>query len=202
MILYGTKQTVERFKFVMPHSEEALAMYNSQKGERIHEWGARLFYMSGKKCLQVVNFASKLTLFFFDLKVDDIPYLPNYFLNYLLYLYQSDEPMIAAIMRYLIETDGIVYGKITDRSIISTMNRNHLEFADEGYAFFEYIEDGILNTHAINYRMNWKWLLSIKRPDKKQPDYIYPAEEFRSLIMARYGERHPLPNKPILPINV
>ena len=202
MILYGTKQTVERFKFVMPHSEEALAMYNSQKGERIHEWGARLFYMSEKKCLQVVNFASKLTLFFFDLKVDDIPHLPNYFLNYLLYLYQDDEPMIAAIMRYLIETDGIVYGKITDRSIISTMNRNHLEFADEGYAFFEYIEDGILNTHAINYRMNWKWLLSIKRPDKKQPDYIYPAAEFRSLIMARYGERPPLPNKPILPINV
>ena len=67
MIIYATKQTIERHKIVLPqdmHSpikEMALATVQKESGDRLLEWGAKLFYFDRRKCLQVVNFASKLT---------------------------------------------------------------------------------------------------------------------------------------------
>lgn len=40
--------------------------------------------------------------------------------------------------------------KITDRSIIASLNHNQFEFADNGYAFYDYIENGILKSKEIN----------------------------------------------------
>ena len=64
------------------------------------------------------------------------------------------------------------------------MNHNQFIFADDGYAFYEYIENGILRSKEINRKFNWKYLTTQTINGKK--DYIYPAEYFRELLMHRY----------------
>ncbi len=44
-------------------------------GDQLLEWGLKLFYFDGMKCVQAVNFASKLTLFLFDIKNEEIGYI-------------------------------------------------------------------------------------------------------------------------------
>ncbi|QOV18188.1 hypothetical protein INP51_09040 [Blautia liquoris] len=69
MIIYATKQTFERYKLKLPKeltppiNQIAEAVIENESGDKILEWGAKLFYFDKRKCIQVVNFASKLTLF-------------------------------------------------------------------------------------------------------------------------------------------
>ena len=63
--------------------------------------------------------------------------------------------------------------KITDRSIIASLNHNQIEFADDGYAFYDYIENGVLKSKEINRKINWEHLTTQMINGKK--DYIYPA---------------------------
>ena len=68
MIIYATKQTRERYN--LPKIENMpndLKIFNQtiiekESGNELLEWGAKLFYFDSKKCLQLVNFASKFTL--------------------------------------------------------------------------------------------------------------------------------------------
>lgn len=55
------------------------------------EWGGKLFYFDRRKCLQVVNFASKLTLVLVDIKVDDLPSVGNLIANYLFDVYSESK---------------------------------------------------------------------------------------------------------------
>lgn len=57
------------------------------------EWGGKLFYFDRRKCLQVVNFASKLTLVLVDIKVDDLPSVGNLIANYLFDVYSESKEM-------------------------------------------------------------------------------------------------------------
>lgn len=47
----------------------------------------------------------------------------------------------------------VAFSKITDRSIIASLNHNQFEFADDGYAFYDYIENGILKSKEINKKI-------------------------------------------------
>ena len=73
MILYATKQTIKELNIPMPNE---LSTFNNimankvieeQTGDELLEWGLKLFYFDGRKCVQAINFASKLTLFLFDI---------------------------------------------------------------------------------------------------------------------------------------
>lgn len=78
MIIYATKQTFERYKLKLPKeltppiNQIAETVIENERGNKILEWGAKLFYFDKRKCIQVVNFASKLTLFLVDVKVTDL----------------------------------------------------------------------------------------------------------------------------------
>lgn len=43
-----------------------------QSGDELLEWGLKLFYFDGRKCLQAINFASKLAVFLFDIENEEI----------------------------------------------------------------------------------------------------------------------------------
>ena len=107
MILYVTKQTFERYKLKMPEdlsfpmNEIAKATIAKESGNRLLEWGGKLFYFDGRKCIQFVNFASKLTLFLFDIKVDELPMVGNYIANYLLDIYYKDKKMIKLLNNHI-----------------------------------------------------------------------------------------------------
>ena len=79
MIIYATKQTVDRYGMTMPENIQnpiirplVLKTYNNEKGDRLLEWGAKLFYFDHRKCLQICNFASKLTVVLVDIKKSDL----------------------------------------------------------------------------------------------------------------------------------
>ncbi len=78
MIIYATKLTFERYKLKPPAELKpplnmvARTVIENESGDKLLEWGAKLFYFDKRKCIQVVNFASKFTLFLIDVKIADL----------------------------------------------------------------------------------------------------------------------------------
>lgn len=63
MIIYATKQTIDRYGIKLPESFQdpvmrqiALDVYNGEKDNCLLEWGAKLFYFDRHKCIQICNF--------------------------------------------------------------------------------------------------------------------------------------------------
>ena len=190
MILYATKQTIEDLNIPMI---EELSQFNKtmaqkiieeQTNDRLLEWGLKIFYFDNRKCVQAINYASKLTIFLFDIKEEEIAYIANGIAIYLMDIYEKDKNMIKVLEKFFKDYPACTFSKITDRSIIASLNHNQFEFADNGYAFYDYIENGILKSKEINKKFNWKELTTQIINGKK--DYIYPAEYFRELLLNRY----------------
>ncbi len=190
MIFYATKETVERLKIktydkLSDHSKQiAQNVITNQSGDDLLEWGMKLFYFDRRKCLQVMNFASKFTIFIFDIKVNDMDSIPNIVANYLIELYKDDETLIKLLEGLFEHYSLCTYSKLTNRSIISSLNHNQFEFAIDGYIFYEYINNGILNTIQINKDVNFDYFVTQKRSGKIV--YFLPGDRFRELIIERY----------------
>jgi len=192
MILYATKQTIKELEIPMP---EELSTFNrilaekvieKQTGDRILEWGLKIFYFDGRKCVQAVNFASKLTVFLFDIKNEEIAYIANGIAIYLMEIYSKDKEMKKILEKFFYDYPACAFSSLKDKSIIASLNHNQWEFAEDGYAFYDYIENGVLNSKKINKEMNWNHLTTFTHSNGKK-DYIYPAEYFREVLLDRYN---------------
>lgn len=190
MIIYCTKQTMERYKLKRPDEYEdkimrevAEKVHTLEKDDRILEWGAKLFYFDRRKCIQLMNFASKLTIIAVDIKIDDLENLGNTIAEYLFYLYE-DNKEITNILEKLFEKHPIViFDKLVDKSIIASLNRNQSFVLDDGYRLYEYIEDNILHTRKLNKDINK--IPVMQKIDGKQ-EYIFPIDRFEELLKNYY----------------
>ena len=192
MIFFATKQTIERFKITMPEEMDPAPKAASKKliqleqSDPMLEWGFKIFYFDHRKCIQAMNFASKLTIFIFDVKIGDFENVANTIAFYLLDLYHSDKVMEKTLKKFFSEHSLCAYDKLKDRSIISSLNRNQMVFANDGYAFYDYIENGILQTRLINHDVNFQWLVTQTIMGKTE--YVYPGERFKALLLQRYAK--------------
>lgn len=190
MILYATKQTIERFKIMMPNEMHPIPqaasnqLIRSEQGDALLEWGLKLLYFDHRKCIQAMNFASKLTIFLIDVKVDDFDNIANGIAHYLLDIYHDDKEMVKTLKKYFSEHSVCAYSRLTDRSIIGSLNRNQMVFAEDGYRFYSYIHNSILQTRIINHDVNFKWLVT--QIINGKTEYIYPGERFKALLLERY----------------
>ncbi len=191
MILYVTKQTFERYKFKMPENFNdpfmgavAKAVIERESGDRLLEWGGKLFYFDRRKCLQVVNFASKLTFVLVDIKMEDREYIGNIIANYMFKLYEGNTKMTKALERLFEEHPVVSFAPLKDKSAIATLNHTQSDYLLDGYRLAEYIRGGILHTIELNNDINRKWLFTQKFDGKTE--YIYPAERFEQLILERF----------------
>jgi len=190
MILYATKQTIERFKIKMPEEMHPLSQSTSlqliqkEQGDTLLEWGLKMLYFDHRKCIQVMNFASKLTIFLIDIKVGDFDEVANLIALYLLDLYQSDKVMTDLLKKLFAKHSVCTYSRLKDKSIISSLNRNQMDFAFDGMRFYEYIENGVLLTRVINHEVNFKWFCTQNINGKTE--YILPGERFKTLLTERY----------------
>lgn len=164
----------------------ATNVITEQKNDRLLEWGLKLFYFDNRKCVQAMNFASKLIVFLFDIEKEQIAYIGDAIVRYLLDIYENDEEMKRRLKKLFKNYPSCTFLKLEDKSIISSLNRNQLYFADDGYCFYDYIEKGILKTREINKKANWDNILSIKLNGKVE--YIYPAEYFKKLLSERIDD--------------
>ncbi|CAM4328139.1 hypothetical protein H9L01_03600 [Erysipelothrix inopinata] len=191
MIIYVTKKTVDRFNMEIMETlsdnskDEAQRIVSAESCNKMHEWGTKIFYFEKRKCIQLVHFATKFTLILVDIKVSDLEHLRELILHYLLTLYTNDEKMQLCIYRMLSECPELVYAKLTDKRIISTLNRTQLDFLLDGYRLYDYIENGILVTMKLNEDMNFKWLVT--ETIEKKTDYFFAGEKFKGVMMANYG---------------
>ena len=156
-----------------------------QAGDELLEWGLKLFYFDARKCVQAVNFASKLTLFLFDIKSEEIGDIANGIAMYLNEIYNQDLKTKSILERFFAEYPICAFSRLVNKSIIASLNYNQFQYADDGYRFYEYIDKNILNTIKINKDFNWNNLTTKNINGKKE--YIYPAEYFRELLIDRYG---------------
>ena len=192
MIMYVTKETFERYKLKPPEDlkppldELARTVIEKEAGDRLCEWGGKLFYFDRRKCIQIVNFASKFTLFLVDVKLSDLPNIGDYIAEYIFDIYSADKEMLSALGRMFEEHRYMCFSKLTDKSIISTLNSTQSRFAEDGYRFYDFISDGILHTKDINRKINCDWLFTMTI--NKKTDYFYACEKFRELVLERYGE--------------
>lgn len=191
MILYATKKTFDRYKLKTPDemSSElnivARMVVDKESNDPLFKWGAKLFYFDRRKCLQVVNFASKFTLFLIDIKVSDLPMVGNLMANYMLYIYNGDIEMQHCLEKMFDSSPVCIFDHLHDRKIVATLNRTQLDFAFDGYRFYDFVENNILNTREINRRINMDWIFGEKIGNKKE--YYCAADKFRELVVNRFG---------------
>ena len=133
-----------------------------------------------------MNFASKFTIFIFDIENEEIADIANVIAKYMFDIYDNDKEMKSFLEKLFEEYPVCAFSRLEDKSIISSLNRNQINFADDGYRFYDYIENGILKTRKINKKANWDNLLSIKINGKVE--YIYPAEYFKKLLLERMNK--------------
>lgn len=123
-------------------------------------------------------------MFLVDVKLSDLPSIGDYIAEYIFDIYSADKEMLSALERMFEEHRYMCFSKLTDKSIISTLNSTQNRFAEDGYRFYDFISEGILHTKDINRKVNSNWLFTMKI-DKKT-EYFYACEKFRELVLERY----------------
>ena len=95
-------------------------------------------------------------------------------------IYHGDELMIRLLHKYFSENQICVFSKLTNKSAISSLNSNEIYFMEDGYRFYDYIENNILKTIEINKDANWNHFVLIGK------EYILPGEVFKKELIERY----------------
>lgn len=190
MIFYVTKKTKERLNIPMISDlsdvNKILAnmVYEKEKDNQLLEWGIKIFYMDRRKCLQVMNFASRFTIYIFDIHNDDIRYIGDVIVKYLLELYKNDKIMIKYLKRLFEEHPVCVCSNLTNKSIISALNYNETINVNYCDLFHKYIDNNVLKTVDINKDANWDNIMNTYIDGKKK--YVVPGKYFRELLIKFY----------------
>nr|WP_314771286.1 hypothetical protein [uncultured Peptostreptococcus sp.] len=189
MILYITKKTKDRFNIPL-YSEltdelELLARNILVKEQDdIFKWGVKIFYFDRRKCLQIMNFASKVSIFLIDIKVKDVKEISNMLAYYLKIIYEDDLEVVELLDRYFKETPISFFDTLKDRSVIGSLNHNERYFLEGGYRLYDFIENGTLHTIRLNKQFNFRYIVGKKSNGKTE--YIVPGEEFKKMLSQRY----------------
>lgn len=192
MIIYGTKETRKVYhmplpdQIVSPLLRQTIANTKQKEaGDRLFEWGAKVFYFEGSRCLQLCNFASKFTIVMALVTDDMIKRLPEYIFEYLYDVYAGDPQTKKLIDHYLADNTIMFFDKLTDRVTISSMNYFQVYFKDDGDRFYDFAEGNLIRMRALNKKVNCDYLMGMTIDGKKT--YIYLAEKFAELLKARYS---------------
>ena len=194
MILYLTKQTFERYKLTPPekmHSpvrEITEEVKKREQGNRLLEWGGKILYFDRRKCIQFTNFASKFTVFLIDIKVKDLQDLGDAIFMYLFDFYQGNREMTNLLKRLAEEHPITVIDRLKDKSVIATLNRTQLDFALDGYRFYEFIENNVLQSKKLNRKVNTDYIFGKKVDGKSSPEYFFSGTLFEKLLKEYYGK--------------
>ena len=97
-----------------------------------------------------MHFETRLVIFLIDMKQKELEFVGNAAAHYLLDLYAADAAMVRALERYFASASFVWFDRLTNKSIIASMNHMQSGWALDGYRFYDYIRDGILHTKEIN----------------------------------------------------
>ncbi len=190
MIFYPTKQTIERFNIPMFEDLDDLGkaisaqVISKEQNDPLIQWGCKLFYFDRRKCLQVVNFACKFTIFLVDVKVKNFKYIPDSMFEYLFDYYSDNKKMTRCLELLAEDHPFVAFAPLTDKKIIATLNHTQSNFALDGYRFYDYIKNGILHSKQICRDVNNYCIFSERINGKRV--LFSPGKRFEELLRARY----------------
>lgn len=186
MIIYATKQTMERYDLpddLHPENNVISLFAGLNAGNPLQEWGAKLFYFKRHKCLQICNFASKFTIFMCNLSKKDTDLIGELMGFYLYELYCDDEEMLPAVLNLVGMKPAVFFSKLTDQRMIGTLNSTQRVLEAKNY-FDRFYEDGVMDTIELNRQFNFNYVLTYEIDGRKE--YLMPNERFRKLVLAAY----------------
>ena len=188
MIFCATKKTFERYHKPLPEKKQTSVskpVNTVARGDRVYAWGCKIFYFDRRKSLQLVHYDTRLTLFLVDIKIADSTSVSLAVFDSLRRLYAYDPIMLRAVDRYVSAHPDSSYRPITDRRVIATLNRNQREFARDGYAFYDYFENGRVNTERANADIN---AVPFNRKWGKKTEQCRPYDLFRKKLITKFKE--------------
>lgn len=147
------------------------------------ECSAKVFEFDGRNCLQLCHFASKFTVILCDIRMEDRNYLAEMLMDYMLDVYADDKQTMKLVKKLFTEHPVFVFDKLTDKSIISSLNLLERYYLQYGDRLCDFIRDGVLRTRELNRDVNW-YPVTIKVDGKKE--FFEPKEKFAELIKKYY----------------
>lgn len=146
MVIYATKKAFERYNLKMPeemHSSFAAsvsrAIIKKESGDRLCEWGAKLFYFVGKKCLLITNFETKLCIVLVDFKVGNLAEIGNWIITYLIELYKNDKEMLDCMEIFFAEHPACCFSRLKDKVAISVLNHAESDYLFYGNRLYDFL---------------------------------------------------------------
>lgn len=179
MLIYTTKLSKDRFSIA----------YESKLPSGVddfYKWGGKIFYQSGKKCLQFINFKTRFGIFLFDLSVSDMDQIFGIARSYLVQIFKGDPDYLALLEKYFLQDEFDCFFKLSDRSVIGTLNTVEFEILSDSFYFDKFTYDGLLNPISLAIFFNFKYLIGVKVDGKKA--YYHPGELFKRELERRFKE--------------
>ena len=101
-----------------------------KEGDELYHWHANFFRLERRKCLLLMNVASRCSIFFYGLKKPDFADIEDLVLQAVRENFVADRVPQEWIDRYFAGLSGVGYSKTYSRSVLGCMNdrQNSLEF--------------------------------------------------------------------------
>lgn len=187
MIIYLTRQSVKDLDLAMPDEVSPemkrviQPILKQEKGDPFYEWAGKLFYFEGRRCLQLMHFQSKFTIYLVDVLDTTLNDLGTWIVRYLFEIYNEKPEMERLLHAFAKENPRVCLDRLTDRSMISTMNMTERTLVDDGQQMREFIKKSVFKSIDFNKKANFENLQSY---GKKEKDY--PANRFEQMLKTRY----------------
>src|SRR5574344_2482702 len=123
MIFYITKEMNDYYDllFTPEANPEFVAIAEEfktiEKGDELLEWGATAFYFDYRMSIQVINYATKLTLFLMYVPYDAMEDFGNFLIEHLEKLYEGDDVMLRELHNMYKESMCGVFYRLYKKSI-------------------------------------------------------------------------------------
>jgi len=186
MILYPTKKTAEVFGAPMADSatDPVLtpvinAVLNAEKGNGLQEWGLKLFYLQGKKCLQAIHFASHFTVVLFDVRKADLPETANRIAMTVFDAFDGEPETQEALAGLFRKGPISVWDRLQNKSVLSSLNRNESMLLTNWGFYESFAAKGKLNPKEVHKFINFEYPVSLHFRGSSR--YGYTGEVLREL---------------------
>ncbi len=173
MRLEGTKQTIERFNIQL--DSEVVT-----EDSMIFNFAMKLFYANGKKCLQIIHVKTKLTIILYDVKNSDIKNIDIRIKQEIYKLFKEDIAFTEYLDKFFEYNTNLTFGKLSNRSAISTLNRTERMFIEDLEIFYMDEDTGKVVCDEILHEINFNYFMTIT--ENKKTRYMLTGEEFKETL--------------------
>lgn len=191
MIFHITQGLADKFAITMadklPEVDRvpAMQLLKIKKWDPLTAWGIKGFDFHGVRSFQIMNFATKLAFFVFNVDKGNEEQFGMIMWEYLNVLYGEDKRMMEALEEYFSRNRYSVYTPLVDKPALASLVSNERIFTNQE-RIKKYIQNGVLQTSRLNWDYNKGYLIA--RVVRGRTEFIVPADRFRDILLERFGK--------------